>query len=190
MNRRHYTCTRSVGNEKLQAAHVRWTGAMRGAKIAVHRFTDGRLRFSCKDRVLSCTAYGTHAVPDPAEVEKTLDARLDLIARRAASPPVMSPHWLPEPVQPAGAVCHCAVRCSPCSRPRARCAWLRAVPLRCAHGLQCSRPGRESRRSSRTGKLDRWFALAAEATLLFCVDRIRKWHRGPPRPRGRLYCHP
>ena len=79
--------------------------AMRGAKIAVHRFTDGRLRFSCKDRVLSCTAYGTHAVPDPAEVEKTLDARLDLIARRAASPPVMSPHWLPEPVQPAGAEC-------------------------------------------------------------------------------------
>src|ERR1700674_443594 len=32
--------------------------AMRGVKITVHRFTDGRLRFSSyKDRVLSCTAY-------------------------------------------------------------------------------------------------------------------------------------
>ena len=54
--------------------------AMRGAKIQVHRFTDGRLRFSYKDRVLTCTAYGTYAVPDPAEDEKTLDARVDAIA--------------------------------------------------------------------------------------------------------------
>jgi transposase len=54
--------------------------AMRGAKIAVHRFIDGRLRFSYKDRVLSCTAYGSYAVPDPAEDEKTLDARVDAIA--------------------------------------------------------------------------------------------------------------
>jgi transposase len=54
--------------------------AMRGAKIAVHRFIDGRLRFSYTDRVLSCTAYGSYAVPDPAEDEKTLDARVDAIA--------------------------------------------------------------------------------------------------------------
>jgi hypothetical protein len=54
--------------------------AMRGAKIAVHRFTDGRLRFSYKDRVLTCTAYGTYAVADPVEDEKTLDARVDAIA--------------------------------------------------------------------------------------------------------------
>jgi transposase len=54
--------------------------AMRGAKIAVHRFTDGRLRFSYKDRVLTCTAYATYAVPDPVEDEKTLDARVDAIA--------------------------------------------------------------------------------------------------------------
>jgi transposase len=54
--------------------------AMRGVKITVHRFTDGRLRFSYKDRVLSCTAYGSYAVPDPAEDEKTLDARVDAIA--------------------------------------------------------------------------------------------------------------
>ena len=54
--------------------------AMRGVKIAVHQFIDGRLRFSYKDRVLSCTAYGTYAVPDPAADEKTLDARVDAIA--------------------------------------------------------------------------------------------------------------
>ena len=59
---------------------------MRGAKIAVHRFTDGRLRFSYKDRVLTCTAYGTYAVPDPVEDEKTLDARLDAIAAARQRP--------------------------------------------------------------------------------------------------------
>jgi transposase len=64
--------------------------AMRGVKIAVHRFNDGRLRFSYKDRVLTCTAYGTYAVPDPAEDEKTLDARVDAIAaaRRKPAPPM------------------------------------------------------------------------------------------------------
>jgi transposase len=60
--------------------------AMRGAKILVHRFTDGRLRFSYKDRVLTCTAYGTYAVPDPAEDEKTLDARVDAIAAARRKP--------------------------------------------------------------------------------------------------------
>lgn len=53
--------------------------SMRGGKVVVHRFADGRLRFSYKDRVLSCTAYGTYAVPDPAENEKTLDARVEAI---------------------------------------------------------------------------------------------------------------
>ena len=52
---------------------------MRGAKVTVHHFTDGRLRFSHKDRVLTCTAYGTHAAPDAAEDGKTLDARIDAI---------------------------------------------------------------------------------------------------------------
>jgi hypothetical protein len=37
---------------------------MRGGKVLVHRFADGRLRFSYKERVLTCTAYGTYAVPD------------------------------------------------------------------------------------------------------------------------------
>jgi transposase len=64
--------------------------AMRGAKIMVHHFGDGRLRFSYKDRVLTCTAYGVYAVPEPAEDEKTLDARVDAIAaaRRQAAPQV------------------------------------------------------------------------------------------------------
>ncbi len=60
--------------------------AMRGAKIVVHRFTDGRLRFSYKDRVLTCTAYGSYAVPDPAEDEKTLDARVDAIVAARRKP--------------------------------------------------------------------------------------------------------
>lgn len=53
--------------------------SMRGGKVMVHQFTDGRLRFSYKDRVLTCTAYGTYAVPDRAHDEKTLDARVDAI---------------------------------------------------------------------------------------------------------------
>ena len=44
------------------------------------QFTDGRLRFSYKERVLTCTAYGTYAVPDPAEDEKTLDVRVEAIS--------------------------------------------------------------------------------------------------------------
>jgi transposase len=54
--------------------------SMRGGKVLVHRFADGRLRFSYKERVLTCTAYGTYAVADPAEDEKTLDVRVDAIA--------------------------------------------------------------------------------------------------------------
>ena len=61
--------------------------AMRGAKVTVHHFTDGRLRFFYKERVLTCTAYGHYAVPDPAEDEKTLDARVNAIvmARQASA---------------------------------------------------------------------------------------------------------
>jgi transposase len=59
--------------------------AMRGAKIMVHHFADGRLRFAYKDRMLTCTAYGAYAVPDPAEDEKTLDARVDALAAAAAA---------------------------------------------------------------------------------------------------------
>jgi len=61
--------------------------SMRGGKVLVHRFADGRLRFSYKERVLTCTAYGTYAVPDPAEDEKTLDVRVDaIVAAHQPSP--------------------------------------------------------------------------------------------------------
>ena len=53
--------------------------SMRGGKVVVCRFADGRLRFSYKERVLSCTVYGTYAVPDPAADEKTLDVRVEAI---------------------------------------------------------------------------------------------------------------
>jgi transposase len=60
--------------------------SMRGGKVVVHRFADGRLRFTYKERVLSCTAYGTYSVPEPAADEKTLDVRVEaIIAARQAS---------------------------------------------------------------------------------------------------------
>lgn len=59
--------------------------AMRGARVTLHHFADGRLRVYYKERPLAFTAYGTYPVPDPAEDEKTLDARVDAIvaAQRA-----------------------------------------------------------------------------------------------------------
>ena len=53
--------------------------ALRGARVALHHFADGRLRVYYKERPLTFTAYGSYLVPDPAEDEKTLDARLDAI---------------------------------------------------------------------------------------------------------------
>ena len=68
---------------------VRTTGpgtALRGAKVTLHHFVGGGMAVHYKDRVLPVTAYGTYPVPDPAEDEKTIDARLDAIvaSRRAA----------------------------------------------------------------------------------------------------------
>lgn len=37
-----------------------------------------------KDRILAVTAYGTYTVPDPAEDEKTTDARVDRIVEKDA----------------------------------------------------------------------------------------------------------
>ena len=53
--------------------------ALRGAKVTVHHFIGGGMAVHYKDRVLPVTAYGTYPVPDPAEDEKTIDARLDRI---------------------------------------------------------------------------------------------------------------
>ena len=57
--------------------------AMRGAKVLVHHFTDGRLHVTYKERVLALTAYGTYPVPDAAVDEKTLDARVDVVVAAA-----------------------------------------------------------------------------------------------------------
>jgi transposase len=53
--------------------------ALRGARVALHHFADGRLRVYYKERPLAFTVYGTYPVPDPAEDEKTLDLRVDAI---------------------------------------------------------------------------------------------------------------
>ncbi len=53
--------------------------ALRGARVALHHFADGRLRVYHKTRPLAFTVYGTYPVPDPAENEKTLDLRVDAI---------------------------------------------------------------------------------------------------------------
>jgi transposase len=57
--------------------------AMRGAKVLVHHFTDGRLHVTYKERVLALTAYRTYPVPDAAVDEKTLDARVDVVVAAA-----------------------------------------------------------------------------------------------------------
>jgi hypothetical protein len=59
--------------------------ALRGARVALHHFADGRLRVYHKQRLLAFTAYGSYPIPDPAEDEKTLDVRVDAIiaAQRA-----------------------------------------------------------------------------------------------------------
>jgi len=67
--------------------------AMRGAKVMVHRFTDGRLRVTYKDRVLTLTAYGTYPVPDAAVDEKTLDRRVDAIVATRTTAVPMIPRW-------------------------------------------------------------------------------------------------
>src|SRR5450755_4522267 len=67
--------------------------AMRGAKVLVHHFTDGRLRVTYKDRVLALTAYGTYPVPDPAVDEKTLDARVDAIVAAQKTVVPMISQW-------------------------------------------------------------------------------------------------
>src|ERR1022692_1313652 len=56
--------------------------ALRGAVVTLHHFVGGGMTVHYKDRILAVTAYGTYPVPDPAEDEKTLDARVDLIVEK------------------------------------------------------------------------------------------------------------
>lgn len=53
--------------------------ALRGARVTLHHFADGRLRVYYRERRLAFMAYGTYPVPDPVEDEKTLDMRVDAI---------------------------------------------------------------------------------------------------------------
>jgi transposase len=53
--------------------------ALRGAKVTLRHFIGGGMSVHYKDRLLQVTAYGTYPVPDPAEDEKTIDARVDAI---------------------------------------------------------------------------------------------------------------
>jgi len=65
--------------------------ALRGAKVTLHHFLGGGMSVQYKDRVLQVTAYGRYPVADPAEDEKTIDARLDgVIASRSRPPEPMA----------------------------------------------------------------------------------------------------
>ncbi len=71
---------------------VRTTGpgtSLRGAKVTLHHFVGGGMAVHYKGRILPVTAYATYPIPDPAEDEKTIDARIDAIAgRQGHSPPL------------------------------------------------------------------------------------------------------
>jgi len=59
--------------------------SMRGGKIEVLSYLDGRVRVLYKGRVLDCTPFKTLPRPSPAEDDKTIDARVDLLAAAAAT---------------------------------------------------------------------------------------------------------
>jgi hypothetical protein len=58
--------------------------ALRGGVVTLHHFVGGGMTVHYKDRILAVTAYGTYPVPDPAEDEKTIDARVDRIVEQEA----------------------------------------------------------------------------------------------------------
>ena len=58
--------------------------SMRGGKIEVLHYLDGRVRVLYKDRVLDCTPFKILPKPPPAEDGKTIDARVDLLVAAAA----------------------------------------------------------------------------------------------------------
>jgi hypothetical protein len=64
--------------------------ALRGARVTLHHYMDGSMRVHYKDRILTCTAYKTLAVPSEAEDEKTIDARVDRLVAAAAKVSVAS----------------------------------------------------------------------------------------------------
>ena len=66
--------------------------ALRGARVSLFHFLDGTMQVRYKGRILACTAFGKSTAPQPAEDEKTLDARVDaIIAKIAVSAPKTRP---------------------------------------------------------------------------------------------------
>ena len=61
--------------------------ALRGARVTLHHFVDGQMRVAYKGRALPYTHFKTRPGPEPAEDEKTLDARLDAIIAASAARP-------------------------------------------------------------------------------------------------------
>jgi len=70
--------------------------ALRGARVTLLHFHDGTMRVDYKSRSLTYTQFKTNPGPDPAEDEKTLDARMAEIV--AASSANTQPH----PLSPQG----------------------------------------------------------------------------------------
>jgi hypothetical protein len=64
---------------------------LRGAKVTLHHFVGGGMSVHYKDQLLAVTAYGDYPVPDPAEDEKTIDARVDAIIASQRAPARGSP---------------------------------------------------------------------------------------------------
>ena len=69
--------------------------ALRRAMVTLYHFVGGGMAIHYKDRLLEATTYGTYPVPDPAEDEKTIDARVDQIVeeveRVAAGAKILEP---------------------------------------------------------------------------------------------------
>ena len=61
--------------------------ALRGARVTLLHFPDGAMRIDYKNRSLPYTHFKTNPGPDPAEDEKTLEARMaGIVAARSAKP--------------------------------------------------------------------------------------------------------
>ena len=61
--------------------------ALRGAKVELLHFLDGRMQVRYKGRLLECTAFKRRPRPAEAVDEKTLDARVDVIVAAARTQP-------------------------------------------------------------------------------------------------------
>jgi transposase len=65
--------------------------ALRGARVTLHHFLEGTLQVTWKDRTLDVTAFRKLPHPEPAEDEKTIDARIETIISISAQKPKPNP---------------------------------------------------------------------------------------------------